>query len=536
MGIDYKKKYLKYKNKYLEAKKIYGGVQPNPIDINIDDNSFINNYRKGVLTNIDALIENEYSERQAGKIEQPLDIIEFLKEHRILGVKEDQFLKEKFRDMMLEEADKWGKEGVKEYDTINNIQQRVTDFYNTSILIDNLLQKEEIKTELNDVVSEQNLYEFWNKHDLAILSNNPEINAQQIPRILHYFFEKLKENISLEIYERIKNIKLNGIDVLKTPIDTERTEALEQDQKSIMNKIRGEARKNIDIRTSGVRKEEETVAGIERQIRTSTALFKEGRARMEQKRTSLFNRIEEMTETITRLKSSNLSSDLTDLLEDIKAQLTECKDNDTKRIAELEKRLAQANDKLKQGDDPATVPAPVLSQPDGSSDVDPAPAAASAPGVAPPAPGNLSDNPPALSSETIDRRRQEIENMPVDTEANKQKKAEAEADLEYEIDQAKLEKRRLEIENIPMDTEANKQKKAEAEADLENEIGLANLKKNIRSQVNSENMVQQLKIWDAQEGNDINNLKKKFFEENSINLDSLVFHAEDEIKDKLNSL
>ena len=25
MGIDYKKKYLKYKNKYLEAKKIYGG-------------------------------------------------------------------------------------------------------------------------------------------------------------------------------------------------------------------------------------------------------------------------------------------------------------------------------------------------------------------------------------------------------------------------------------------------------------------------------------------------------------------------------
>ena len=26
MGIDYKKKYLKYKNKYLEAKKIYGGI------------------------------------------------------------------------------------------------------------------------------------------------------------------------------------------------------------------------------------------------------------------------------------------------------------------------------------------------------------------------------------------------------------------------------------------------------------------------------------------------------------------------------
>jgi len=26
MGIDYKKKYLKYKNKYLEAKKIYGGT------------------------------------------------------------------------------------------------------------------------------------------------------------------------------------------------------------------------------------------------------------------------------------------------------------------------------------------------------------------------------------------------------------------------------------------------------------------------------------------------------------------------------
>ena len=26
MGIDYKKKYLKYKNKYLEAKKIYGGA------------------------------------------------------------------------------------------------------------------------------------------------------------------------------------------------------------------------------------------------------------------------------------------------------------------------------------------------------------------------------------------------------------------------------------------------------------------------------------------------------------------------------
>ena len=25
MGIDYKKKYLKYKNKYLEAKKLYGG-------------------------------------------------------------------------------------------------------------------------------------------------------------------------------------------------------------------------------------------------------------------------------------------------------------------------------------------------------------------------------------------------------------------------------------------------------------------------------------------------------------------------------
>ena len=29
MGIDYKKKYLKYKNKYLEAKKIYGGADNN---------------------------------------------------------------------------------------------------------------------------------------------------------------------------------------------------------------------------------------------------------------------------------------------------------------------------------------------------------------------------------------------------------------------------------------------------------------------------------------------------------------------------
>ena len=32
MGIDYKKKYLKYKNKYLEAKKIYGGENDEKIE------------------------------------------------------------------------------------------------------------------------------------------------------------------------------------------------------------------------------------------------------------------------------------------------------------------------------------------------------------------------------------------------------------------------------------------------------------------------------------------------------------------------
>ena len=32
MGIDYKKKYLKYKNKYLEAKKIYGGSREDVIE------------------------------------------------------------------------------------------------------------------------------------------------------------------------------------------------------------------------------------------------------------------------------------------------------------------------------------------------------------------------------------------------------------------------------------------------------------------------------------------------------------------------
>ena len=39
MGIDYKKKYLKYKNKYLEAKKIYGGSEGDKSQINkfVDD-------------------------------------------------------------------------------------------------------------------------------------------------------------------------------------------------------------------------------------------------------------------------------------------------------------------------------------------------------------------------------------------------------------------------------------------------------------------------------------------------------------------
>jgi len=37
MGIDYKKKYLKYKNKYLEAKKLYGGVDSENLD------KFLNN-------------------------------------------------------------------------------------------------------------------------------------------------------------------------------------------------------------------------------------------------------------------------------------------------------------------------------------------------------------------------------------------------------------------------------------------------------------------------------------------------------------
>jgi len=38
MGIDYKKKYLKYKNKYLETKKLYGGDDSvdDSVDVGID--------------------------------------------------------------------------------------------------------------------------------------------------------------------------------------------------------------------------------------------------------------------------------------------------------------------------------------------------------------------------------------------------------------------------------------------------------------------------------------------------------------------
>ena len=77
MGIDYKKKYLKYKNKYLEAKKIYGGSYlKDEINSLVTDIQTLKNMNVG--ENLDNLIDKcrkcENPEQVAALREQVEDL------------------------------------------------------------------------------------------------------------------------------------------------------------------------------------------------------------------------------------------------------------------------------------------------------------------------------------------------------------------------------------------------------------------------------------------------------------------------------
>ena len=71
MGIDYKKKYLKYKNKYLEAKKIYGGSYLED-EINLLERDIQSLKDMNVGENLDDLMDKC---RKCEKPEQVLSLI-----------------------------------------------------------------------------------------------------------------------------------------------------------------------------------------------------------------------------------------------------------------------------------------------------------------------------------------------------------------------------------------------------------------------------------------------------------------------------